>query len=154
MSIDTDNDLDICTDIWTRSELENRPVSSHLMCLSKPAAHLQLAKILSPALGLQVQIWSLPERAYSVACTSLDIIVGSTVPHAPVVPDSQIVLPPFKADLSIVILRDQVEEVAKDHVGLVLGNAIDAFCEASVDINGFPARHSYNGTGQSCQPRL
>ena len=40
------------------------------------------------------------------------------------------------------VLSDQVEEIAKDHIGLVLGNAIDAFSEPPVDVNGFPARHS------------
>lgn len=124
--------------------LEHRPGDPHLIMYRRGPRRisLQQAKILSPTLGLQIQIWSLSQGTYSVACTGLDIVVGSAMPHAPIVPDSQIVLSPLKADLSIMVLRDQVEEIAKDHVGLVLGNAIDAFCKASIDVNGFPARNS------------
>ena len=39
--------------------------------------------------------------------------------------------------------KTHVEQILEQHVGLVLGHALDAACEASVDENALPSGHSY-----------
>lgn len=109
---------------------------THTLSLSQP-------KSLPPALGVQVQVRRLAQGAHAVAGPRLGVVVGRAVPHAPVVPDSQVVLAPLEADLGVVILRDHVEEVAEEDVRLVFGDAVDALGEALVDVDGFPARDSW-----------
>jgi hypothetical protein len=65
------------------------------------------------------------------------------MPHAPIVPDRKVVLSPLEAHLSIMVLGEQVENIAQKKIGLVLRHAIDALGEAFVDIYGFPASNSY-----------
>lgn len=67
------------------------------------------------------------------------------MPHAPVVPDGEVVLSPLEADLGVVVLGNNVEEVAQQQVGFVLCDAVDAFCEAFVYVDGFPAGYGYEG---------
>lgn len=59
--MDIDNDLRIHTHSQIPAWLENRPGDSHLIMHCRGPRHisLQQAKILSPTLGLQIQIWSL-----------------------------------------------------------------------------------------------
>lgn len=58
----------------------------------------------------------------------------------PVIPDRQVVLAPSVPDLRVMVLGNKVEEVVQENIALVLGDAIDAFCEALVDIDRLPAR--------------
>jgi hypothetical protein len=39
------------------------------------------------------------------------IVVRSTMPHTPIIPDRQVVLPPLEPHLCVVILRHDVEQV-------------------------------------------
>lgn len=103
--------------------------------------HSHQPQILPPALGVQIQVWGLAQRADAVPGTSLDVVVRSTVPHAPVVPNGEVVLAPLEADLGVVVLGDDVEEVAQDQVGLVFCDAVDALGEALVYVDGFPSRY-------------
>ena len=61
------------------------------------------------------------------------------MPSAAVVPDGEVVLAPLEAHLGIVVLGDEVEEIGKQNIGLVLGDAVDAIGEALVDVEGFPS---------------
>jgi hypothetical protein len=63
------------------------------------------------------------------------------MPGAPVIPNSQIVRPPFKSHLRVVVLRYQTEQIRQDEIGLVFTDAIDALREAFVHIHRFPTRH-------------
>lgn len=63
------------------------------------------------------------------------------MPHAPVVPDGEVVLAPLEADLGVVVLGDEVEEVGEEDVGLVLCDAVDALGEALVHVDGLPSRY-------------
>lgn len=65
------------------------------------------------------------------------------MPHASVVPDGQVVLAPLESHLRVVVLGDHVEQVPKEEVRLVFGHAVDALRKALVDVDGFPARHSW-----------
>lgn len=108
---------------------------------------LQQPEILPPALGVQVQVGRLAQRADAVAGPRLGVVVRGAVPHTPVVPDGQVVAAPLEADLGVVVLGDEVEEVLQQDVGLVLGNAVDALGEAPVDENGFPTGYGCEGWG-------
>jgi hypothetical protein len=61
----------------------------------------------------------------------------------PVVPYRKVVGTPLESYLGVVILRDQIEKIIEKQVRLVFSNSIDALGEALVDVNGFPASHSY-----------
>lgn len=61
------------------------------------------------------------------------------MPGAAIVPDGEVVLVPLEADLGVVVLRDEVEEVGEEEVGFVFCDAVDALGEAFVDVDGFPA---------------
>ena len=39
--------------------------------------------------------------------------------------------------------KTHVEQILEQHVGLVLGHALDAACEASVDENALPSGYSW-----------
>lgn len=101
------------------------------------------AHSLAPALAMQIQIGSLTQRTHTITGAGVCVVVGGAVPHAPVVPDGQVVGAPLEADLGVVVLGDEVEKVGEQDVGFVLGDAVDALCEASVYVDGFP-------TGYSC----
>ncbi len=64
------------------------------------------------------------------------------MPHAAVIPDSHVVLAPLEPHLSVMVLGHQVEEVVEKHVGLILGDAVDALGEAFVDVDRLPPRYS------------
>lgn len=82
-------------------------------CISHLLSALQ---IFPPALGGQVQIRGLAQRADSVAGARVAVVVRGAVPHAAVVPDGQIILAPLEADLCVVILGDNVDQVAQQEV--------------------------------------
>jgi len=65
------------------------------------------------------------------------------MPRAPVVPNRKIVSSPLEAHLRIVILSEQVKEIAEENVLLVFGDAVDALGKASVDVDRLPAGYSY-----------
>lgn len=90
---------------------------------------------------MQIQVRRLAQRADAVASPRLNVVVCGTVPHAPVVPDGQVVFAPLEADLGVVVLGDDVEEILQQEVGFVLCDAVDALGEAFVYVDGFPARH-------------
>lgn len=46
----------------------------------------------------------------------------------------------MEADLGVVILRHEVEQVRQQDVGLIASHAVEALGEAAVDIQGLPAR--------------
>lgn len=64
------------------------------------------------------------------------------MPHATVIPDGHVVLAPLESHLGVVILGHKVEKVAKKHIGLVLGHAVDTLGEALVDVDRLPTRYS------------
>jgi hypothetical protein len=64
------------------------------------------------------------------------------VPHTAVIPDGHIILAPLEPHLGVMVLGHKIEQVAEKHVGLVLGDAVDAFGETLIDVHGLPPRHS------------
>lgn len=94
---------------------------------------------------MQIEERRLAQRADTIPRAGLYVVVRSAVPHAPVVPDGEVVLAPLEADLRVVVLDDNVEEIAQQEVGFVLGDAVDAFCEAFVYVDGFPSRYGCSG---------
>jgi hypothetical protein len=65
------------------------------------------------------------------------------MPCAPIIPNSEVVHPPLEAHLDIVVLRDEVEKIGEEEIGLVFCDAVEAFGEAFVYVDGFPARDSW-----------
>ena len=57
------------------------------------------------------------------------------MPHTPIVPDGHIIPLPLEAYLSVMVLRDQVEEIVEQYVELVFSHPIDALYEPFVHIN-------------------
>lgn len=105
-------------------------------------------QILPPPPGtprVQVQVRRLAERADAVPGAGPGVVVGGAVPGAPVVPDGEVVGAPPEADLGVVVLGDEAEEVREEEVGLVAGDAVEALGEALVDVDGLPACDGFWG---------
>jgi hypothetical protein len=64
------------------------------------------------------------------------------MPVAPVVPNGKVILSPLEADLSIMILRYEIDQIREKEVRLVSCHSIDALREAFVHEDGFPSRNS------------
>jgi hypothetical protein len=63
------------------------------------------------------------------------------MPHTSVVPDSEIIGSPLEADLRIVVLGDNIEEIAQQQIGFVFCYAVDALGEAFVHIHALPSSY-------------
>lgn len=114
-------------------------LSRHCLSLLSPLALGFLSQQRLPPAGTrQVQVWRLAQRCDTVSSTGVVIIICGAVPRASVVPDGQVILAPLEAHLGVVVLRDQVEEVREEEVGLIAGHAVDALGETTVDIDGLP----------------
>lgn len=76
------------------------------------------------------------------------IVVRSTMPHTPIIPDRQVVFPPLEPHLCVVILRHDVEQVPEQQVGLIFRDAVDPLGESLVHVYGLPS-----GDGYECVSR-
>lgn len=117
--------------IWL--SLENLTIVGHSVSRSL------LSESVSATPRLRVKIRSLSQRSNSITCSASGIVVGSAVPIASIIPDSEIVLVPFEPHLSIMVVHNKIKEVFQQHVTLIPRHTIDSSGEALVDENALPA---------------
>jgi len=76
----------------------------------------------------RAEVWLLAQRHNSVALSLTLIVVGGSVEDRAVVPDGKIIVVPSEANLQVVVLADQLIEVAFDELALSLGDIVDPAC--------------------------
>jgi len=65
------------------------------------------------------------------------------MPRAPIIPDRKVIFTPLEPHLGVMILRNEIEEVRKQKIRLISSDAIDAFREPLVDVEGFSSRYGF-----------
>lgn len=101
-------------------------------------------QLLLPRLApLYIKIWSLAQGTNTVARSRIVVVICRTMPCAPVVPDSDVILTPSESYLGIVVLCYHIEEVFKEDIRLVFCDAVDALGEALVDVDRVPPSNGY-----------
>jgi hypothetical protein len=92
-----------------------------MLCLQK----LNLSQSLPPRHGIRIVERLLANRHNTIPLPFTFIIVGGSVEDGAVIPDSEIIESPFEADLKIMILRDELQEICLEDIALAFRNSVD-----------------------------
>lgn len=81
------------------------PTRSYAPCFRQSISLGRLRR-LSSAYAIQVQVGCFTQASDTIASSWVIVVIRSTMPRTPIIPDSEIVLSPFEAYLRVVVLRN------------------------------------------------